>query len=258
MKQVFGSRRLLSLCVLLLLSLVAQAQVDLENITDPRQRINYIKRNSKNYFFREARYGEAIAPRDTAVYLVYLDFLLGANERRQQEKDKLEPLSKAQIENMVTELDVNYGSYSRIMIYCNKHKVLPAPKSDQPEIGDEPKPGAGGDTPPPPPGDVACAVDPPLPADVLKTLIDQENYPAFAKLLQDFRQEGTINVLGQVSKSDELNENYIAVFNKDNNKLLVILEPQTDRSFKNVSNGQKATLKQYREVSPNLRLLYFR
>lgn len=243
---------------MLLLSLVAQAQVDLENITDPRQRINYIKRNSKNYFFREARYGEAIAPRDTALYLVYLDFMLGANERRQQEKEKLEPLSKTQVENIVTELDVNYGSYNRIMIYCEKHKVLPVPKSEQPQVEDGPKPVGGGDTPPPPPGDVTCAVDPPLPPDVLKTMIDQDNYPTFARLLQDFRQEGTINILGQVQRNDELNENYIAVFNKETNKLLAILEPQTDRSFKNVATGQKATLKQFREASPSLRLLYFR
>jgi len=250
---------------MLLLSLVAQAQVDLENITDPRQRINYIKRNSKNYFFREARYGEAIAPRDTAIYLVYLDFMLGANERRQQEKEKLPPLSKAQVENTVTELDVNYGSYNRIMIYCEKHKVLPVPKSEQPQAENGPKPtpniAGGGNTPPPPfPIDVHSAIEVPLSQKIIKDLLAMDSYPDFIDVLQEERSNGTITNMGVIraDNSEEIYDNYIAVFNKDSNELLAIMEPQTNKTFRNVATGKPVTFSELRAISPNIKRIYFR
>ena len=256
---------LLSLLLLLLLPLRAEAQTaDLHNLPDDRQKLTYIKRHSRDYYFREARYGEAIVPRDTAILVVYTEFLIDANERRMD--NKLDQLTEVDIRSMVKEIDVNYGNYNRIMIFCNRDKVLPppdaAPATDANANGANAAATAATATSATAASATAQetkpAVNPPLSIDLLKELAQVESYPDFTRSLQEYRNNQKISVMGMVSSNNDLDENYIALFDRDSNTLLAILEPQTDKSFKNVVTGKSEKIATYRESHPNLKLLYFR
>jgi len=261
---------MLALVLLMLMPLRAGAQAaDLDNLSDDRQKLTYIKRHSRDYYFREARYGEAIVPRDTAMLVVYTEFLIDANERRMD--NKLDQLSEADIRQMVKEIDVNYGNYNRIMIYCNRDKVLPPP--DAPAPADATAAAAATAATPTTtttataqaatatttatPAQAQSAVSPPLSLDLLKELAQVESYIDFTELLKELRNEQKISVMGMASDSD-LYENYIALFDRGTNLLLAILEPQTDKSFRNVATGQTETIAQHQAAHPNIRKIYFR
>ena len=243
------------LCLLLLPCTYAKAQqADLDNITDPRQRINYIKRHSKQYFFREGRYGDAIAPRDTAVLVAYMGFLIDINERRAQ--NKMDGISQDDIKKAVTELDVNYGAYSRIMIFCERERVLPLESHNT-------------NVPPPPPppsqtgGTATTApdqsnIDPPLPPDVLQTLFDIDSYRDFTSLLMELKNEGKISVVGMASTEKDLHENYLAIFSRETNKLLALWEPLKDNTYRNLVTGKIEKLEQYDKDGRTPKRIYFR
>ena len=243
------------LCLLLLPCTYAKAQqADLDNITDPRQRINYIKRHSKQYFFREGRYGDAIAPRDTAVLVAYMGFLIDINERRAQ--NKMDGISQDDIKKAVTELDVNYGAYSRIMIFCERERVLPLESHNT-------------NVPPPPPppsqtggtattGPDQSNIDPPLPPDVLQTLFDIDSYRDFTSLLMELKNEGKISVVGMASTEKDLHENYLAIFSRETNKLLALWEPLKDNTYRNLVTGKIEKLEQYDKDGRAPKRIYFR
>lgn len=253
---------LLGLLMLLLMPLRAEAQTaDLNNIPDDRQKLTYIKRHSRDFYFREARYGEAIVPKDTAILVVYTEFLIDANERRMD--NKLDQLTEADIRAMVTELDVNYGNYNRIMIFCNRDKVLPPANAGgnsetAAATAATTETAASATATAATASETQPAVNPPLSLDLLKEIAQIESYPDFTRSLQEYRNNQKISVMGMVSSNSDLDENYIAIFDRDSNTLLAILEPQTDKSFKNVITGKSEKIATYRESHPNLKLLYFR
>jgi hypothetical protein len=248
---------LITLLMLLMLPLRASAQAatTIDQITDPRQKLTFIKRNSRLYYFREARYGEVICPRDTALLVVYTEFLIDANDRRMQ--NGLPQIDEAQIRQMVSQLDVNYGNYNRIMIYCDRTQVIPpaapavAVATDAPVATAATAAAAAPDAP-------ASSVDPPLPADILSELSGIESYTDFVGILQELKGEQKISIMGMISSDTaaELREHYIAAFQRSTNTLKAIVEPLTDGTHRNVATGQKEDISAYPQA--DYKRIYFK
>ena len=264
--------KLLLTLLLLMPATGAAAQTDeLDNIDQPRQKLTHIKRNSGKYFFREARYGDAICPRDTALLVVFTEFLIDVNERRMQ--DHLPQINLEAIRQMVSQIDVNYGSYNRIVIYCQRSQVLPKAGQEAPATpagSDAPAVAAASDAPAvastsaapggPELSDAPAqsSVSPPLPADVLKDLAGIESYRDFTQMLQELYKEKTVSIMGMLpaDTDHEAQENYIAIFSRADNQLKAIIEPLSDHTYRNTITLQPDSLGHYNNT--DYKRIYFR